>query len=250
MTRILLSGCGGKMCRVIAGMLEQRDDCEVVAGFDVTAPQLPFPVFANPADCKIQADVVIDFSHPGALEGVLSYCMRSNAALILCTTGYTKPQDERIARATKEIPLFRSANMSLGINLLMRLAKEAAARLSGFDIEIIEQHHNQKIDAPSGTALALADAINDAVFQGEMAYTYDRHSVRKARSKKEIGLHSIRGGNIAGTHEVLFAGQSETISLTHVATSKDVFAAGAIEAAFFMAGKPIGLYSMSDLLSE
>jgi len=251
MQKIIISGCNGRMGRAIALLAQDAPDLQVVAGFDITPAQREFPVFTSPADCTVEADVVVDFSSPAALEGLLAYGRRTGRALLLCSTGYTEEQEEAIRAASRQIPLFRSANMSIGVNLLSRLVKQAAAALgSDFDIEIVERHHNKKVDAPSGTALMLAKAAREGRADID-SYVYDRHSVRKARSADEIGISSIRGGTIAGDHQVIFAGANEVIELCHHAATREVFAAGAIRAARFMAGvtEP-GLYDMQDVLAN
>lgn len=251
MTNIILSGCNGKMGRVITRLVSQDSDCKIVAGLDINDYcDNTYPVFTDLSKCDIAADVIIDFSHPSALSGILEFAKAKKIPAIISTTGLTLEQKEEILETSKEVPVFFSANMSLGINLLSALAKKAAALLEGnFDIEIIEKHHNQKIDAPSGTALLLADAVSD-VLRDKPEYVYDRHSVRKKRDKAEIGIHSIRGGSIVGEHEVIFAGQDEVIELKHQATSKEVFAVGSIKAAKFLKGKPAGMYNMDDLIEE
>ena len=251
MTKIIMNGCNGKMGQVISRLVSEDDSCEIVAGFDVNDNiENTYPVFTNPDDFTGDADVVIDFSHPSALTNVLNYCKKRNLPVILATTGFSYEQKKEFNEASKEIPVFFSANMSLGINLLIDLAKKATKLLEGnFDIEIVERHHNQKIDAPSGTALAIADAIDETLsFPAE--YVYDRHAVRKKRKKTEIGLHAVRGGTIVGDHEVIFAGTDEVIELKHSAHSKEVFAVGAIKAAKFMTDKPAGMYNMNDLISN
>ncbi len=250
MIKIVLSGCGGKMGRVIASCIEERNDCTVIAGFDVNQPVLnAFPVFTNPRQCEdLKADVIIDFSHPAMLSALLEYAQRTKTPAVIATTGLTPEQIEEISAASKKIPVFFSANMSLGVNLLVELAKKATAVLSkDFDIEIIEKHHNQKIDAPSGTALMIADNISN-ILPTEPRYVYDRHSVRRKRDKNEIGIHAVRGGTIVGEHEVIFAGNDEIITLTHTAMSKNVFATGSINAALFLAKQKPGLYNMGDLV--
>ncbi len=250
MTDIILCGCGGKMGAAVQAAVNDRDDCRIAAGIDVIGkPQSGFPVYCSPAEVKEAADVLVDFSHPSALAPILTYCREHHGvAAVLCTTGYDQEQVKSIEEAAKELPIFYSRNMSLGISLLIELAKKAEAVLGdGFDVEIVEAHHNQKIDAPSGTALMLADAIN-GVRQESMKYTYDRHSQRKKREKGEIGLHSIRGGTIVGEHSVIFAGKHEVVTLSHSAQSKELFASGAVNAAVFMSGKAPGLYSMADLV--
>lgn len=251
MTKIIMSGCNGKMGQVISRLVEEDDDAEIVCGVDLNTEQLNgYPVVKSIDEFDGDADVVIDFSHPSCLTGLLSYCRKKSMPVILATTGYTAEQKKEFTDASSEIPLFFSANMSLGINLLISLAKQAAKLLEGsFDIEIVERHHNKKIDAPSGTALAIADAIDETLsFPAE--YVYDRHSVRHSRKPNEIGISSVRGGTIVGDHEVIFAGNDEVIELSHHASSKEVFAVGAIKAAKFMKGKPAGMYDMNMLVSE
>lgn len=251
MTNIILNGCNGKMGRVITRLAEEDSECKIVAGLDINDfCDNDYPVLTNAAECCMDADVIIDFSHPSALAGLLEFAEKKNIPIIVATTGLSDEQKQSLVEYSKKIPVFFSANMSLGINLLVALSKKAAALLEGnFDIEIVEKHHNQKIDAPSGTALALADGITE-VLKNKPEYVYDRHSVRKKRSDREIGIHSVRGGSIVGEHEVIFAGQDEVIELKHQATSKEVFAVGSIKAAKFMKGKPCGMYDMNDLIGE
>ncbi len=236
------------MGRIIADIVSKRDDCEIIAGVDLNPVKYSdFPVFKTLAEVNGRPDVVIDFTRPDELEEMLGYCLTNGVALVAATTGYTPEQVERIKYAGSKIPVFFTANMSLGINLLSELAKKAAAFLGAqFDVEIVERHHNQKVDAPSGTALMLAEAVSEA--RGGLVNTYDRHSVRKKRDPKEIGIHSVRGGTIVGDHEIIFAGRDEVITLSHSAHSKEVFAVGAVNAAIFVAGKPAGMYSMGDLM--
>ena len=251
MTRIIMNGCNGKMGQVITRLAAEDSDAEIVAGFDIKDDkENTYPVFTNPEEFEGEADVVIDFSHPSSLTGILSFCKKRKLPVIICTTGLSSEQKEEFKEASKEIPVFFSANMSIGINLLIDLAKKAAKLLEGsFDIEIVERHHNQKIDAPSGTALAIADGIDEALsFPAE--YVYDRHSVRRKRKNTEIGISAVRGGTIAGDHEVIFAGNDEVIELSHHAHSKEVFAVGAIKAAKFIKGKTAGMYDMNDLIAE
>ena len=250
MTRIVITGACGKMGRVINDIVNTRDDCEITAGIDIAGEQYAdFPVYKKLFDLPEKPDVIIDFSHPSALTTVLNYCKKRKLPVILATTGYTDEQKKEFTEASKEIPVFFSANMSLGINLIIALAKKATKLLEGnFDIEIVERHHNQKIDAPSGTALAIADAI-DETLSYPAEYVYDRHAVRRKRKPTEIGIHAVRGGTIVGDHEVIFAGTDEVIELKHSAHSKEVFAVGAIKAAKFMSDKPAGMYSMNDLIS-
>ena len=251
MKNILLNGCNGKMGQVITSCVEQRSDCRIAAGFDINTTMLSdFPVFSDPEGYTGDADVIIDFSHPSALSGLLAFAKQRKLPIVVATTGLSPEQVEEVKDASKSIPVFYSGNMSLGINLLMELAKKATAVLGGsFDIEIVEQHHSQKIDAPSGTALMLADCISSALPE-QPRYVYDRHSQRKKRDKGEIGIHSIRGGTIVGEHEVIFAGRDEVITLSHSAHSKEVFATGSVNAALFLIGKEPGLYDMGDLVAS
>lgn len=238
------------MGRVIQQLVAGRTDCTIAAGVDLFADSTAaFPAYMNIADVQEEADVIIDFSHPSLLTPILSYAaQKGGIPAVLCTTGYSAEQVEALKTAAQTQPVFYSRNMSLGINLLIELSKKAAKVLGDqFDIEIIEKHHNQKIDAPSGTALMLADAIA-SVRDGETQYVYDRHAQRKKREKSEIGLHAVRGGTIVGEHEVVFAGNHEVITLSHSAQSKELFATGAVNAAVYMCGKGPGLYDMSDMI--
>lgn len=250
MTRIILSGCNGKMGQTITACVAERDDCTIVAGFDINTVAGTYPVFADPTACTVKADVIIDFSHPAMLDGVLRFAEEKAMPIVIATTGLSDEQLKNIQSAASNTAVFSSANMSLGISLLAELAKKAASVLgTSFDVEIIEKHHNLKIDAPSGTALMLANAVSDGL-PYEPTYVYDRHAVRQKRTQHEIGFSSIRGGTIVGEHDVLFAGRDECITLSHTATSKSVFATGAINAALFLVGKPAGYYTMKDLVSE
>ena len=238
------------MGRVIQQLVAGRTDCTIAAGVDLFADSTAaFPAYTNIADVQEEADVIIDFSHPSLLTPILSYAaQKGGIPAVLCTTGSSAEQVEALKTAAQTQPVFYSRNMSLGINLLIELSKKAAKVLGDqFDIEIIEKHHNQKIDAPSGTALMLADAIA-SVRDGETQYVYDRHAQRKKREKSEIGLHAVRGGTIVGEHEVVFAGNHEVITLSHSAQSKELFATGAVNAAVYMCGKGPGLYDMSDMI--
>ena len=250
MQKIILSGAGGHMCRTIAELCADSDRQTIAAGFDISLPQnLSFPVFADPMQYDGPADVVVDFSHPAFLTSLLFYCSKRKLPLVLCTTGYTEGQLEEIRRASEQFPIFRSANMSLGINVLLELCRQATLLLGpDWDIEITEAHHRRKLDAPSGTALMLADGIAD-VRSGQTHYVYERQSVRRPREQDEIGISAIRGGTITGEHTVYFAGENEVLTLHHSAQSRAVFAAGALRAAAFMASvtKP-GLYSMRELV--
>lgn len=251
MTRIILSGCNGKMGQVITRLSNENPDVEIVAGFDINdSIKNPYPVFNNPCNCNVDADVIVDFSNPEVLDDLLEFAVTKKISLVLATTGLSDLQKNKIKEYSNIIPIFQSANMSLGINLLTDLVRKAAKILEGyFDIEIIEKHHNQKLDAPSGTALAIADAINDTMEQ-KQEYIYDRHVRRKKRSKTEIGMHAIRGGTIVGEHLVIFAGNDEIIELKHTAMSKDIFGIGALKAALFMHGKAPGMYDMNNLIEE
>ncbi|NLC68850.1 MAG: 4-hydroxy-tetrahydrodipicolinate reductase [Clostridiaceae bacterium] len=248
MVRIILSGCNGKMGQVVTRLAKQNPDVKIVAGIDINdSIKNDYPVFNEAVKCNVEADVIIDFSNPSALDSLLKLAISRKLPLVMATTGFSEAQKKQLRETSSKIPVFQSANMSLGVNLLIDLVKKAAKNLeSFFDIEIIEKHHNQKIDAPSGTALALADAIND-VLEHKQEYVYDRHARRMKRSKKEIGIHAVRGGTIVGEHSVIFAGNDEIIELKHTAMSKDIFAVGAIKAAIFLYDKQPGLYSMNDL---
>ena len=251
MQKIIISGCCGHMGRVVADICKNDPDVETAAGIDLLAqPMEGFPVFSTPAACEVEADAVIDFSHPAALGPLLDFCTEKKLPVVLATTGYSEEQLAQIEAASGAVPVFRSANMSLGVNVLMDLIRRAAALLGeDFDVEIEERHHRRKLDAPSGTALMLADAAASAL-PYEPEYVYDRHSVRKPRDRREIGVSSLRGGTIVGDHTVVFAGRDEVIELTHRAASREVFAAGAVKAAKFLASVDgPGLYDMSHLIS-
>lgn len=252
MTKVLMHGCNGKIGRAITRLIKDQEDIEIVAGVDpyLEVPNT-YPVFSTINECTVTADVIIDFSTATAIIPLIDYCKAHNIPAVICTTGLSNEDIAALNDASKTVPIFFSANMSLGVNLLIALAKRATEILgdSGFDIEIIEKHHNQKIDAPSGTALAIADAINDTL-DHTYTYRYDRSTVREKRPKKEIGIHAVRGGTIVGEHDILFAGNDEFITLSHQATSKEVFANGAIKAAKFLAHKAPGLYNMDHLLDS
>lgn len=250
MTKIIMCGCNGKMGRVISQLVKEDAGAEIVAGVDISGEQLEtYPVFKTITECNVEADAVIDFSAPSALSDILSVGIAKQLPLVLCTTGYTEEQVAKIKEASGKVAVLRSANMSLGVNLLLNLVQAAAKVLAeaDFDIELVEKHHNQKVDAPSGTALALADAINEAL-NNEYTYKYDRSTERAKRDKKEIGISAVRGGSIVGEHEVIFAGTDEVIEFKHTAYSKAIFGKGAVSAAKFLAGKPAGLYSMQDVI--
>lgn len=250
MVKAVICGAQGKMGRVLNDIISKRNDIEIIGGIDIndTTPYADFEIFKSPSELKEKPQVIIDFSHPSALDGLCEYCLTNGVPLVIATTGYSDEQKNLIRKVSEQIPVFFTFNMSVGINLLCSLAKKAAAILGGqFDIEIVEKHHNQKIDAPSGTALMLADALNETL-DNKMRYVYDRHSVRQKREKSEIGIHAIRGGTIVGEHDIIFAGRDEVITLSHHAASKEVFAVGAVNAAVFIAGKPAGLYDMKDVI--
>ena len=250
MVRVVMHGCNGKMGQVITGIIQQEEQMMIVAGVDrFTGIKNDYPVFESIGECNVEADVVIDFSNAAAVEGVLDYCSKNQVPVVLCTTGLSKEQLNKVNAASEKTAVLKSANMSMGINLLLKLLKDAAKILgpAGYDIELVERHHNQKVDAPSGTALALADSVNEAL-DNEYRYVYDRSQTREKREKKEIGISAVRGGTIVGDHEVIFAGEDEVIEFRHTAYSKAVFAKGAVEAAKFLAGKPAGMYDMSDVI--
>lgn len=249
MIKILLNGALGKMGQAVEACINERDDVMIAAGVDIAQGERLYPIYTCFVDVQEQVDVIVDFSNPLVLDDMLSYALEHQTPAVICTTGFSAEQVAKIKTASQEIPIFYSGNMSLGINMLIALSKMAAKVLSPtFDVEIIEKHHNLKLDAPSGTAMMIADAITEVM--GDTEYVYDRHAFRKRREHKEIGIHSLRGGTIVGEHEVVFAGHDEVVSLRHTAQSKGVFAAGAVNAAAFLKDKPAGLYDMSDLLSE
>ena len=251
MTKIIMSGCAGAMGRMITKLAGEDPEVEIVAGVDkVACRDIKYPIFESIQDCDIEADAVVDFSRPDALSDILNYCEERQLAAVLCTTGYTDEQLADIEACAKHAPILRSANMSLGINVLLKLIQDATRVLAGegFDVEIVEKHHNQKVDAPSGTALALADAVNDAA-DDAYHYVYDRESKREKRDSKEIGISSVRGGTIVGDHDVIFAGNDEVITFSHRAYSKAVFGKGALAAAKYLSGQTPGLYSMSDVIA-
>lgn len=248
MLNILLSGACGKMGRVIYETVKNDAGVNIIAGVDKQECYGEFPVFESFENVTVDSDVIVDFSHVTVLESLLEYAIKKKTPVVLATTGYSEKQLSLIKQASAVIPVFFTANMSLGVNLLSALVKKAADVLGDeFDIEIIEKHHNQKLDAPSGTAIMLANSINEE-FGNKYFYEYDRHSKRAARTKNEIGIHSVRGGTIVGEHDVIFAGRDEVITLSHSAQSKNIFAAGAVRAAKFIAEKPAGLYDMKNLL--
>lgn len=252
MTSIIMHGCNGKMGQVITGLCREDEEIQIVAGIDISHHiRNEYPVFTDIEACDVEADVIIDFASAKAVDKLLAYSVKRQIPLVLCTTGLTDEQNRTVEEASGKVAVLKSANMSLGINMLFDLLKRAAEILApaGFDMEIVEKHHNQKVDAPSGTALALADSMNEAL-DNAYTYQYDRTRERKKREKTEIGIQAVRGGSIVGEHEVIFAGTDEVITFSHTAYSKDVFAKGAVEAAKFLKGKPAGRYDMGDVIAS
>ena len=246
-----MCGCNGHMGQVITGLCKEDPEVAIVAGIDVyDGIKNEYPVFSKVEDCQVDADVIIDFSNVSVVDGLLDYSVKRKIPVVLCTTGLSKEQLDHVQEASRQVAVLKSANMSLGINTLMKLLAEAAKVLApaGFDMEIVEKHHNQKLDAPSGTALALADSMNEAL-EADYEYKYDRSQERKKRETYEIGIQAVRGGNIVGEHEVIFAGTDEVITFKHTATSKAVFGKGAVEAGKYLAGKPAGMYDMSHVIA-
>ena len=250
MVKILMHGCNGKMGRMITEIVKNEEDAVIAAGVDkFTGIPNDYPVFEKITQCDVDVDVVIDFSNAGAVDELLDYCVKKSLPVVLCTTGLSDEQLKKVDECSEKIAVLKSANMSMGINLLLKLLKDAAKVLApaGYDIELVEKHHNQKLDAPSGTALALADSINEAM-GNEYEYVYDRSQVRKKRDAKEIGISAVRAGTIVGEHEVIFAGTDEVIEFKHTAYSRSVFAKGAVEAGKFLAGQPAGMFDMGDVI--
>ena len=250
MTRIIMNGCNGAMGQTITKIVAEDAEAVIVAGVDpFDGKENDYPVFKSLAECDVEADVIIDFSATAAVDALLEQAVEKKLPIVLCTTGLSEEQLEKVRETSKQIAILKSANMSLGINLLLKLVKEASKVLAeaDFDIEIVEKHHNKKVDAPSGTALALADSINEAMNE-QYDYVYDRSQVRQRREKKELGISAVRGGTIVGEHEVIFAGMDEVIEFKHTAYSKAVFAKGSVSAAKFLAGRRPGLYDMSDVI--
>ncbi|MGN0168786.1 MAG: 4-hydroxy-tetrahydrodipicolinate reductase [Acetatifactor sp.] len=252
MIRVIMHGCNGKMGQVISGLIAADETVELVAGVDAWDDgHNPYPVFHSIGECTVEADCIIDFSAAAAVDGLLEYCTEKKVPCVLCTTGLSEAQLVRVKEASGKTAILKSANMSLGINLLLKLVKNAADVLAnaGFDMEIVEKHHNLKVDAPSGTALALADSINEEL-NHEYTYVYDRSTRREKRPQKEIGISAVRGGTIVGDHDVIFAGTDEVVTFSHTAYSKAVFGRGAVQAAKFLAGKPAGMYDMSNVIED
>ncbi len=251
MVKIIMNGCNGRMGRIITELVSKEENAEIVAGVDVyTGVENKYPVFTSIEECDVKADVIVDFSLPTGTDKVLDYAVKTGTPVVLCTTGLSDEQIVRVKEVSEKVAILRSANMSVGVNLLLKVLHDVAPQLAaaGFDIEIVEKHHNQKKDAPSGTAIALADAINDSL-NNEYEYAYDRSSRSESRPVKEIGISAVRGGTIPGDHDVIFAGQDEVITFSHRAYSRAIFGKGAITAAKFLAGKNPGLYSMADALA-
>ena len=250
MVKMIMHGCNGKMGQVITKIVKEDTNAQIVAGIDkyMGIPN-EYPVFESIEKCDVEADVIIDFSNAAAVDGLLDYCVEKQVPVVLCTTGLSEEQLKKVQEASKKVAVLKSANMSLGVNMLLKLLQDATKILApaGFDIEIVERHHNQKVDAPSGTALAMANSINEAL-DHEYTYIYDRSQVRQKRDKKEIGISAVRGGTIVGEHEVIYAGEDEVIEFKHTAHSKAVFAKGAVEAGKFLKGKEAGLYDMKDVI--
>lgn len=250
MVRVIMHGCNGRMGQVIAGIIKEDDQIEIAAGVDVSRHiENSFPVFDSIRECDVKADVVIDFAAADAVDDLLDVCSGRQLPVVVCTTGLSEEQVAHVTEASKKTAVLRSANMSLGINLLMNLVKQAAGVLAqaGFDMEIVEKHHNQKKDAPSGTALALADSLREGA-KGTYEYIFDRSKDLEKRRPEEIGISAVRGGSIVGEHDVIFAGVDEVITFQHTAYSRAIFGKGAVSAAKFLAGKPAGLYTMSDVI--
>ena len=250
MTKVIMHGCNGRMGQMITKLIAEDPNMEIAAGIDVYDGIVnTYPVYKTLEECDVEADVVIDFATASAVAKLLDYCVEKQLPCVLCTTGLSAEQLAIVKEASEKVAVLRSANMSMGINLIMKLLKEAAPILAeaGFDIEIVEKHHNQKLDAPSGTAVALADAVNESMDHA-YEYVYDRSCRREKRPAKEIGISAVRGGSIVGEHDVIFAGKDEVITFSHTAYSRALFGNGAIQAAKFLAGKAAGLYSMSDVI--
>ena len=250
MVKIIMHGCNGHMGQVISGIVEKDPDAEIVAGIDIADQgKNSYPVFTDIDTCQVEADAIIDFSSAKATDKLLEYSAARQIPVVLCSTGLSEEQLAKVEETSKKVAVLKSANMSLGINTLLKLVQDAAKVLAaaGFDMEIVEKHHRLKVDAPSGTALALADSINEAM-DNKYHYVYDRSQKREKRDDKEIGISAVRGGTIVGEHEIIFAGQDEVIEFKHTAYSKAIFGKGAVEAAKFLAGKPAGRYDMSDVI--
>lgn len=252
MIRVIMHGCNGRMGQTITGLLENDTEARIVAGIDmVDNRDNGYPVFTSLSDCNVEADVIIDFASAKAADALLDYSVEKQIPVVLCTTGLSNEQLLHVEEASKKVAILRSGNMSLGINTVQKLIAQAAKVLApaGFDVEIVEKHHNQKLDAPSGTALMLADSVNEAM-DGQYHYVYDRSQVRQVRDEKEIGISAVRGGSIVGDHDVIFAGKDEVITISHMAYSRAIFGNGAISAAKFLAGKEPGYYNMGHVIGQ
>lgn len=251
MTRIIMHGACGRMGRVISDIVKEDADAEIVAGVDIAGrDDAGYPVFTDINACDVEADVIIDFTTASAVDGLLDYAVKKNLPVVLCSTGLSTEQLDKVRETSSKIAILKSANMSLGVNTILGLLKSATKVFvpAGFDVEIVEQHHHNKLDAPSGTAIALADAINEAA-DGQFEYIYNRSDRRAARDKKELGISAVRAGSIPGTHDVIFAGQDEVIEIRHIAYSRSIFGVGAVSAAKFLAGKKPGMYDMQDVIA-
>ena len=251
MTKMIMHGCNGRMGHVIVDLVKEDADIEVVAGVDAFGENsYDFPVFKSLDECNVEADVIVDFSNASAVNGLLDYCVAHQIPVVLCSTGLSPEQLDKVKEASAKVAVLKSANMSVGVNALLKVLKEVSPLFAaaGFDIEIVEKHHNQKLDAPSGTAIALADSINESL-NNEYEYVYDRSTRREKRPVKEIGISAVRGGTIVGDHDVIFAGHDEVVTLSHRAYSRAIFGKGAIQAAKFLAGKGAGMYDMADVLA-
>lgn len=251
MTKMIMHGCNGRMGHVIIDLVKEDPEIEVVAGVDAFGENsYDFPVFKSLAECNVDADVIVDFSNASAVDGLLDHCVANGIPVVLCSTGLSDAQLSKVKEASSKIAVLKSANMSVGVNALLKVLKEVSPLFAaaGFDIEIVEKHHNQKLDAPSGTAIAIADSINESL-NNEYEYVYDRSTRREKRPVKEIGISAVRGGTIVGDHDVIFAGHDEVVTLSHRAYSRAIFGKGAIEAAKHLAGKTAGMYDMSDVLA-
>ena len=251
MVKIIMHGCNGHMGQVISGIVEKDPDAEIVAGIDIADQgKNSYPVFTDIDACQVEADAIIDFSSAKATDKLLEYSAARQIPVVLCSTGLSQEQLAKVEETSRKVAVLKSANMSLGINTLLKLVQDAAKVLAaaGFDMEIVEKHHRLKLDAPSGTALALADSINEAM-DNQYHYVYDRSQKREKRDDKEIGISAVRGGTIVGEHEIIFAGQDEVIEFKHTAYSKAVFGKGAVQAAKFLAGREPGLYDMQDVIA-
>lgn len=249
MVNVLIHGANGRMGKKVFEACALDQDVKAVCGIDLieNLNNPDFPVYSSFSAIKEKVDVIVDFSAPASLDNILAYAVANSCPAVLCATGYTDEQAEKIKSASEKVAIFRSGNMSLGVNLLIDLVKKAAEVLNGFDVEIIEKHHNQKVDAPSGTALMLANAVKDV--QEDKFFTYGREGIVGKRDAKEIGIHAVRGGNIVGEHDVIFAGNFETVTISHQATDRSVFAQGAVAAAKFLAKKKVGLFNMNDVIN-